>query len=158
LFFFSGKKVLMKRWLGLDLGHVRIGVALSDPLGLTAQPLVVLKASGTQKDIAAIGELVNKHEVTQVIVGLPLNMDGTESATTQKVRDFTGKLAGWLNVPVFFVDERLTSKQAERVLIEGNVRREDRKGKIDKVAAALLLQSALEGTALIPLKEKHENP
>ena len=144
----------MKRWLGLDLGHVRIGVALSDPLGMTAQPLTVLKSAGTQKDIMAIGELVNQYEVTQVIVGLPLNMDGTESATTKKVREFTTKLAGRLNVPVLFVDERLTSKQAERALIEGDVRREDRKGKIDKVAAALLLQSALEGTPLVPLEKK----
>ncbi len=143
----------MKRWLSLDLGHVRIGVALSDPLGLTAQPLTVLEAAGTQKDMIAIGELVNQYEVTQVIVGLPLNMDGTESATTKKVREFTQKLSGKLNIPVYFVDERLTSKQAERALIEGNVRRENRKGKIDKVAAALLLQAALEGTALIPVKE-----
>jgi len=142
---------LLKRWLGLDLGHVRIGVALSDPLGLTAQPLTVLKSAGTQKDIAAIGELVIKHEVTQVIVGLPLNMDGTESSTTKKVREFTAKLAERLNVPVFFVDERLTSKQAERVMIEGDVRREKRKEKIDQVAAALLLQSALGGILLMPV-------
>ncbi len=144
----------MKRWLALDLGHVRIGVALSDPLGLTAQPLTVLKSAGTQKDIAAIGALVNQYEVTQVIVGLPLNMDGTDSKTTQKVREFTAKLAGWLNLPVFFLDERLTSKQAERAMIEGDVRRENRKGKIDKVAAALLLQSALAGAPLIPLEEQ----
>ncbi len=147
----------MKRWLGLDLGHVRIGVALSDPLGMTAQPLTVLKSAGTQKDIIAIGELVDQYEVTQVIVGLPLNMDGTESSTTKKVREFTTKFSGRLNVPVFFVDERLTSKQAERVMIEGDSRREDRRQKIDKVAAALLLQSALQGAPLIPV-EKHENP
>ena len=145
--------MVVKRWLGLDLGHVRIGVALSDPLGVTAQPLSVLKSAGTQKDIAAIGELVNKHEVTQVIVGLPLNMDGTESQTTRKVREFTGKLSGRLNAPVFFVDERLTSKQAERAMIEGNVRRENRREKIDKVAAALLLQSALEGAPLLPVEK-----
>ena len=137
-----------KRWLGLDLGSVRIGVALSDPLGMTAQPLMVLKSAGTQKDIMAIGELVNQHEVTQVIVGLPLNMNGTESSTTKKVREFTAKLAGRLNVPVFFLDERLTSKQAERVMIEGDVRREKRKEKIDQVAAALLLQSALNGAPI----------
>ena len=137
-----------KRWLSLDLGTVRIGVALSDPLGLTAQPLLVLKSKGTQKDLIAIGNLVNEKEVTQVIVGLPFNMDGTESATTQKVRDFTAKLAGRLNVPVFFVDERLTSKQAERAMIEGGARRQKRKEKIDQVAAALILQSALEGAPL----------
>ena len=143
----------MKRWLALDLGHVRIGVALSDPLGLTAQPLTVLKASGTQKDMIAIGELVNQYEVTQVIVGLPLNMDGTESSTTKKVREFTLKLSGKLNIPVVYVDERLTSKQAERAMIEGGARRETRRKKIDQVAAALLLQAALEGTHLIPVEK-----
>jgi putative Holliday junction resolvase len=146
----------MKRWLALDLGKVRIGVALSDSLGITAQPLMVLKSAGTQKDMIAIGELVNQHEVTQVIVGLPLNMDGTESVTTQRVRDFTEKLAGRLNVPVFYLDERLTSKQAERIMIEGNTRREARREKIDKVAAALLLQSALQGAALVPLNATKE--
>jgi putative Holliday junction resolvase len=147
----------LKRWLSLDLGKVRIGVALSDSLGITAQPLLVLKSAGTQQDIIAIGKLINEHKVTQVIVGLPLNMDGTESSTTQKVRDFTGKLLQKLSVPVYFVDERLTSKQAERLMIEGNVRREERRQKIDKVAAALILQSALEGTNLIPVKN-HEDP
>ena len=142
----------MKRWLGLDLGKVRIGVALSDPLGFTAQPLSVLKSAGTQKDIIAIGELVNQYEVSQVVVGLPLNMDGTESSTTQRVREFTEKLAGRLTIPVLYVDERLTSKQAERIMIEGDTRREDRREKIDKVAAALLLQSALSGAPLVNLK------
>jgi len=141
---------LKKRWLGLDLGSKRIGVALSDPLGITAQPLTVLSSAGTQKDIETIGGLVEQHEVTQVIVGLPLNMDGTESATTQKVREFTGKLAARLGVPVFFVDERLSSKQAERVMIEGGARREKRKEKNDQVAAALLLDSALRGASLFP--------
>lgn len=144
---------MTKRWLALDLGHVRIGVALSDPLGLTAQPLTVLKSAGTQKDLIAIGEMVDQYEVTQVIVGLPYNMDGTESSTTKKIREFTAKLAGKLNTPIFFVDERLTSKQAERAMIEGNVRREDRKGKVDKIAAALLLQAALGGTPLIPVEK-----
>jgi putative Holliday junction resolvase len=138
----------MKRWLALDLGSVRIGIALSDPLGMTAQPLMVLKSEGTQKDLIAIGNLVNEKEVTQVIVGLPFNMDGSESSTTRKVRDFTAKLAGRLNVPVFFADERLTSKQAERAMIEGGARRQKRKEKIDQVAAALILQSALEGAPL----------
>ena len=147
----------MKRWLGLDLGHVRIGVALSDPLGMTAQPLTVLKSAGTQKDIIAIGGLVDQYEVTQVIVGLPLNMDGTESATAKKVREFTEKLVRRLNVPVFFIDERLTSKQAERLMIEGDSRREDRRQKIDKVAAALLLQSALQGAPLVSVNN-NENP
>lgn len=131
------------------MGHVRIGMALSDPLGITAQPLGVMKSAGTQKDLMAIGHLINKREVTQVIVGLPLNMDGTDSTTTQWVRKFTKKLKWRLNIPVYFLDERLTSKQAERAMIEGNVSRGDRRGKVDKVAAALLLQSALEGAPLV---------
>ncbi len=139
---------MTKRWLGLDLGHVRIGVALSDSLGLTAQPLMVLQSQGTQQDMIAIGQLVDQHEVAQVIVGLPINMDGTESKQTQKIRDFAGKLAGRLNVPMFFVDERLTSKQAERMMRESGVKAKNQRGKVDQVAAALLLESALKGAPL----------
>jgi len=138
----------MKRWLGLDLGNVRIGVALSDLLGMTAQPLKVLKSEGTQKDLIAIGEMVNEYEVTQVIVGLPINMDGTESKQTQKIRDFTQKLSNRLNVSVFFVDERLTSRQAERMMSESGVTSKKQRGKVDQIAAAILLQAALKGAPL----------
>jgi putative Holliday junction resolvase len=138
----------MKRWLGLDLGNVRIGVALSDSLGMTAQPLQVLKSEGTQKDLITLGEMVNEHEVTQVIVGLPINMDGSESKQTQKIRDFTQKLANRLNVPVFFVDERLTSRQAERMMSESGVTSKKQRGKVDQIAAAILLQAALKGAPL----------
>jgi putative holliday junction resolvase len=138
----------MKRWLGLDLGHVRIGVALSDTLGMTAQPLTVLQSEGTQKDIITIGELVNEHEVSQVIVGLPINMDGTESKQTQKIREFATKLSNRLNVPVFFIDERLTSRQAERMMTDSGVTAKKQRGKVDQIAAALLLQSALKGALL----------
>jgi putative Holliday junction resolvase len=143
----------LKRWLGIDWGKARIGLALSDPLGITAQPLVVLKSDGIHNDIAAIGALVNEYAVTQVVIGLPLNMNGTESTTTEAVQHFAYKLSQRLTIPVVYIDERLSSKQAERTLIEGDVRRENRKGKIDKVAAALLLQSALAGSPLIPLEE-----
>lgn len=138
----------MKRWLGLDLGNVRIGVALSDSLGLTAQPLTVLQSQGTQQDLITIGQLVDEHQVSQVIVGLPINMDGTESKQTQKIRDFAGKLAGRLNIPLFFVDERLTSKQAERMMSDSGVKSKDQRGKVDQVAAAILLDSALKGAPL----------
>jgi putative Holliday junction resolvase len=138
----------MKRWLALDLGHVRIGVALSDTLGMTAQPLTVLKSEGTQKDIITIGGLVNEHEVSQVVVGLPINMDGTESNQTKKIREFTSKLSTRLNVPVFFIDERLTSRQAERMMTDSGVTAKKQRGKVDQIAAALLLQSALKGALL----------
>jgi putative Holliday junction resolvase len=139
----------VKRWLGLDLGHVRIGVALTDSLGMTAQPLSVLRSAGTQKDIIAIGELVDEHEASQVIVGLPLNMDGTDSAQTRKIREFTLKLSQRLSVPVFFIDERLTSRQAERMMRESGVKSKNQRGKVDQVAAALLLESALKGALLV---------
>jgi len=138
----------LKRWLGLDLGNVRIGVALSDSLGMTAQPLKVLKSEGTQKDLITLGEMVNEYEVTQVIVGLPINMDGTESKQTQKIRDFTQKLSNRLNVSVFFVDERLTSRQAERMMSESGVTSKKQRGKVDQIAAAILLQAALKGAPL----------
>ena len=138
----------MKRWLALDVGHVRIGVALSDTLGMTAQPLTVLKSEGTQKDIITIGGLVNEHEVSQVVVGLPINMDGTESNQTKKIREFTSKLSNRLNVPVFFIDERLTSRQAERMMTDSCVTAKKQRGKVDQIAAALLLQSALKGALL----------
>ena len=138
----------MKRWLGLDLGHVRIGVALTDSLGMTSQPLKVIQSEGTQKDLITLGELVNEYEVTQVIIGLPINMDGTESKQTQKIRDFSLKLSARLNVPVFFVDERLTSRQAERMMSESGVTSKNQRGKVDQVAAAILLQAALKGAPL----------
>lgn len=127
---------------------MRIGVALSDSLGLTAQPLTVLQSQGTQQDLITIGQLVDEHQVSQVIVGLPINMDGTESKQTQKIRDFAGKLAGRLNIPLFFVDERLTSKQAERMMSDSGVKSKDQRGKVDQVAAAILLDSALKGAPL----------
>jgi putative holliday junction resolvase len=123
-------------------------VALSDLLGMTAQPLTVLKSEGTQKDIITIGNLVDQHEVAQVIIGLPINMDGTESKQTAKIREFAGKLANRLNVPSYFVDERLTSKQAERMMRESGVSSKNQRGKVDQIAAALLLEAALKGALL----------
>jgi putative Holliday junction resolvase len=108
----------------------------------------VLKSEGTQKDLITLGEMVNEYEVTQVIVGLPINMDGTESKQTQKIRDFTQKLSNRLNVSVFFVDERLTSRQAERMMSESGVTSKKQRGKVDQIAAAILLQAALKGAPL----------
>jgi putative Holliday junction resolvase len=127
-------------------------VALSDPLGVTAQPLRVIASKGAVKDMAAIGELVGMHGVTQVVVGLPLNMDGTDSTRTKKTRVFASKLAVRLNIPVVLVDERLTTWQAEEALKEAGVRGKNRRKNVDRIAASFILRSALEGAPLIPVK------
>ncbi len=138
--------------MGLDLGDKRIGVALTDPLGFTAQPFRVLGSRGMAQDIQAIGELISEYQVAQVVVGLPLNMDGTDSTRTGKVREIAGKLALRLSIPVMLADERLTTRQALQALREGGAGRKARKKNVDRVAAALILQSALDGITLVPVE------
>jgi len=140
----------VKRWLALDLGTKRIGTAVSDPLGVTAQPLKVIPSRGKNKDLIAIMALVVELSATQVVVGLPLNMDGTDSTRTRRTRLFAKELASRLFIPVVLVDERLTSWQAEEVLKETGAHGRDRKKNVDRVAAALILRSALDGAKLIP--------
>lgn len=131
------------RILGIDVGSVRIGVALSDPLGLTAQPLAVLDRR-REDPLARIVELVREHEVVRIVVGWPLTLDGSEGLATRAVGAFVDELAARLEVPIERWDERLTTAAAERSLIEAGVRRVKRRGSIDKVAAALILQSYLD--------------
>jgi len=147
----------VKRWLGLDLGDKRIGVALSDPLGITAQPLKVISSKGPIPDAIAVGELVVEYGVTQVVVGLPLNMDGTDSERTRKVRSLASKLSSRLGVPVVLVDERLTSWQAEEDMKGIGVKRKNIKKNVDQVAAALILRSALEGAPCLPVSGKPDD-
>ncbi len=133
------------RILGLDLGDKRIGVALSDPLGWTAQGLAVIAgAGGTRSDLRRIKELAAKHEVEKVVVGLPLNMDGSAGPRAEKARLFAERLAGALGMPVVLWDERLTTAQAERLLIEADMKRAGRRKVIDKMAAVLILQNYLD--------------
>ena len=129
--------------LGLDVGTVRIGVALSDPLGYTAQPLEVIERKRTPP-FARVAALVAEYEVTEIVVGLPLRLDGTEGPAVESVRAFTKELLASVTVPVVFWDERLSTAQAERLMISGGARREERRAGIDRVAAALILQSFLD--------------
>ncbi|MFX4263203.1 Holliday junction resolvase RuvX [Pelotomaculum propionicicum] len=133
------------RVLGLDLGDKRIGVALSDPMGWTAQGLDVITGGGGSKgDIRRIREIALKHEVEKVVVGLPLNMDGSTGPRAEKARDFAGRLARALDLPVELWDERLTTVEAERLLIEADMKRNKRRQVIDKMAAVLILQNYLD--------------
>ena len=133
----------MVRILGLDVGSVRIGVALSDRLGMTAQPLEVIERKKV-KAVPRIAELVAEHEVTRIVVGRPLQLDGREGQAVAAVDAFVASLKPHVTVPIETWDERLSTAQAERDMIAAGARRDRRKGAIDKVAAALILQSYLD--------------
>ncbi len=132
------------RILALDYGERRIGLALSDPLRLTAGALLTLTRESRARDLAALRAIIEKHEVRRIVVGLPLAMDGTRTAMTAKAEEFAGAVGRATGVPVETWDERLTTAQATRTLIEGEVRRERRREVIDQVAAVILLQSYLD--------------
>jgi putative Holliday junction resolvase len=132
------------RALGLDFGHVRIGVALSDPTRTIAQPLEVIPHRGFTQVLARIQELITEHDVDRIVVGLPLRLDGREREEAAKVRAFVGKLQDAVPVVVELADERLSTAEAEKVMIEADVRRSRRRQARDAVAAALILQTYLD--------------
>lgn len=136
---------MRERILALDVGDKRIGVAVSDPLGITAQPLGMVERVGWGPDIRHIGEWAAKYETRRLLLGLPLNMDGSEGPQAEKVRAFAAQLekSGYA---IDFWDERMTTVTAERALIEGGVRREARRGVVDQTAAAIILQGYLDST------------
>ena len=131
------------RVIALDVGDVRIGVAVSDPTGTIAQPLEVYKRVGYGPDSRYVKALCDRYETDQVLLGLPLNMDGTLGGQAQKAQAFGNVLEERMGLTVFYQDERRTTVTAERVLISGNVRREDRKQYVDKLAAAVILEQWL---------------
>ena len=135
------------RILALDHGTKRIGVAVSDETKTIAQPLEFIPAEPFADFLARLRQLIREKEVELILVGLPRNMDGSYGPAAEKVRTFVAALKDAVVVPVKTLDERLTSAQANRVLIQGGVRRDKRKEKVDKMAAAILLQSYLDGGA-----------
>jgi putative holliday junction resolvase len=138
------------RKLGLDVGDATIGVAVSDQLGIIAQGLTTIERVGIRKDAGKILDLMREYACDTLVLGLPRNMDGSEGLQCQKVREFKTMLenkmhsTGMGNITIAYEDERLTTVMAEKVLISGDVRREDRKKVIDKQAAIIILQSYLE--------------
>lgn len=132
------------RALGLDVGERTVGVAVSDALGLTAQGLTTLRRTGLRADIAALRQLARTHDVTCAVVGLPLNMDGSEGASATRARAFGAALGTALGVPVDYWDERLTTVAAQRALREGGVPARKQRAVVDQVAAALILQGWLD--------------
>ena len=133
------------RILALDHGTKRIGVAVSDETKTIAQPLEYIPAEPFADFLARLKKLLVEKEISLVLIGLPRNMDGSYGPAAEKVQTFVGVLRSAITVPIKMWDERLTSAQANRVLIQGGVRRDKRKEKVDKMAAAILLQSYLDG-------------
>ena len=140
------------RILALDHGTKRIGVALSDELGWTARPLETYERRTLDLDITHIVDLVKTHEVGKVLLGLPLRLNGEEGLAVQAVHQFLERLADALPVPVVTWDERLTTKDAEQLLIAADVGWKKRKGMVDRIAAAILLQSYLEAQSPSPVQ------
>jgi putative Holliday junction resolvase len=141
------------RILALDHGTKRIGVALSDETDMLAQPLEFIAAEPLAKALDRIREIVKEKEVGEILVGMPRNMNGTYGPAAESARNFAATLREALGLPVKTWDERLTSVQANRFLIQAGMRREQRKTKVDQSAAAILLQSYLDAAAL-----RSENP
>lgn len=132
------------RIMGLDLGSKTIGIALSDELGIAAHAMKTISRQSIKKDLAAIGDLVSTYEVHRIVVGLPIQMTGTLGIEAKKVLKFVDEIKRALSVSVTTWDERLTTVQAERVLLEAGLSRKKRKRVIDKTAATLILQSYLD--------------
>ena len=135
-----------KRIVALDVGDRRIGIAVSDPLGVTAQPIETYTRVGYGPDSRHIAEIARKFETDCILCGLPRNMDGTQGFQVEKVKEFAAKLEE-LGLSVEYYDERMTTMLAESALLEANMRREDRKKKVDMVAAVVILQSYLDAAA-----------
>jgi len=132
------------RYLGLDVGDRRIGVALSDETQTLATGLETLERVGPRKDLRAIAELARRHAVGEVVVGLPRNMDGSLGPRARRALELMDALRPRLEVPVVAWDERLTSVVATQALIEAGVSRKGRRGAVDKVSAVLILQNYLD--------------
>src|SRR5881398_3589888 len=133
------------RILAIDHGTKRMGIAISDELGMIAQPLEFIPAEPFAKFLARLKELIQEKQVELILVGMPRNMDGSYGPAALKVQEFVAVLKDAVAIPIKTLDERLTSVQAHRFLTEAEVRGRQRKEKVDKSAAAILLQSYLDG-------------
>ncbi|SFE10111.1 putative holliday junction resolvase [Peptostreptococcaceae bacterium pGA-8] len=138
------------RKIGLDVGDKTIGVAVSDLLNITAQGVTTIERVGIRKDAGKVIDFIKEYECDTVVIGLPLNLDGSDSIQTEKVREFRTMLenkmrsTGIKGVSFVWQDERFTTKMAEQVLIDADVKRNKRKSVIDKQAAVIILSSYLE--------------
>ena len=144
----------IQRVLGIDYGEKRIGLAVSDPLGITAQGLETLERRGEEKDMRALQRTIDEWQVGTIVIGLPRHMDGSTGKQAGKVMRFADLLHRTTGRPVTTWDERWTTVAAERVLIEGGVRRRRRKQLRDRLAAVLILQGYLDRQKILVDEEE----
>lgn len=135
---------MYKRKMGLDYGDVRIGISISDLMGIIANSYETYTRLELEKDIKHIVDLIKLKEVDTVVIGLPINMNGTSGIRVDKTKEFAQKLSQYTDAKIVFLDERLTSVSAEKILINADVRRENRKLYIDQVSASIILQDYLD--------------
>ena len=136
-------KMVYERYLGLDVGTKRIGIAVTDPLLITAQPLKTISRQPENKSIEEINQVCKEYNVSVIIVGLPKNMDGTLGAQADDAQNYAKLIENQLHIKVILEDERLTSKEAERILILQNRKPSRNKSLVDMAAAAIILQQYL---------------
>ncbi|EGG92560.1 hypothetical protein HMPREF0491_01268 [Lachnospiraceae oral taxon 107 str. F0167] len=138
---------MKERIMGLDYGSKTIGVAISDALGLTAQPLETIERSGENKlrrSLARIAEIVREKDIKKIVVGLPINMDGRSGERAALTLEFVEKLKLRVDIPIVMQDERLTTVEADEILDESGVKKQDRKQFIDQIAAGIILKEYME--------------
>lgn len=140
-----------ERFLGLDVGSKRIGVAVSDELGLTAQPVMTLETRRNRRDdLRSIARLARKYEVAGIVVGRPLHLSGETSPRATKTERFAAELGELSGLPIHLWDERLTTHEAHQLLYEAGHKRQEHKDVVDQVAATLILQSFLDNKRNTP--------
>ena len=132
------------RALGLDVGHKRIGVALSDPEGIIASPLTIIDAMDTEQAINNISGLCNQYQVERIVVGMPRSMDGTLGKQAEAVQQFVGRVADTIKIKIDIWDERLSSIEADRAMIATGTKKDKKKKLRDAIAAAIILQGYLD--------------
>ena len=142
------KKKESMRLLGVDLGSKTIGLAVSDPLLKIASPIITLKRSKLSSNAIEFSNIIKNYQIGGIIVGLPINMDGTEGPRVQATRDWSLDLARILSIPVAFWDERLSTVAVERMMLNADMTRNKRAAKIDQAAAAYILQGALDNIGM----------
>lgn len=130
--------------MALDVGEKNIGLAISDKLGWIAQGLPSIKCASSDKNISAISDLAKENQVTEIVVGMPINLDGSLGKKAQEVANFVEALKKKINLPIKVWDERFSSVQAERTMLEADLSRKKRKKKIDQLAAQFILQNYLD--------------
>lgn len=135
------------RAIGIDVGEKRIGIAVSDPLNIIAQGLEVVDRSDEKALLKRLESLIKEYDTLKIIIGMPLNMNGSKGASAKMAEDFASLLKTRLHADIELIDERLTTKEGSRVLLEGDISRKKRKLCIDKIAAQLILQTYLDKNA-----------